>query len=170
MNPPAFARGVNSVVVEDWVKEIEELMGVLECTKKQKVLYGTFKLLEEGTRWWRLEKLVEEQRLEPIISAIQTKRLLLEGSKGYLSFVKVALKEGLKLEDIPMIRELLDVSLEGLPRLPPDREVEFAIKLNPRTTPISKALYRMVAVELKELKKQLQELLNKGIIRPSVLP
>ncbi|KAL0536750.1 hypothetical protein IC582_025710 [Cucumis melo] len=54
--------------------------------------------------------------------------------------------------------------------LPPDREIEFTIELLPGTTPISQAPYRMAPSELKELKMQLQELVDKGYIRPSVLP
>ena len=55
----------------------------------------------------------------------------------------------------------------GLPR---EREIEFAIELLPGTTPISKAPFRMALAELIELKKQLQELLDKGLIQPSVSP
>jgi hypothetical protein len=57
-----------------------------------------------------------------------------------------------------------------LPGLPPDREIEFSIDLLLGSSLISKALYRMAPVELKELKEQLQELLDKGFIRPSVSP
>ncbi|KAA0042480.1 pol protein [Cucumis melo var. makuwa] len=57
-----------------------------------------------------------------------------------------------------------------LPGLPPHREVEFAIELEPGTIAISRAPYRMAPAELKELKVQLQELLDKGFIRPSVSP
>ncbi|KAA0059807.1 pol protein [Cucumis melo var. makuwa] len=59
---------------------------------------------------------------------------------------------------------------QELPGLPPHREVEFAIELEPGTVPISRAPYRMAPAELKELKVQLQELLDKGFIRPSVSP
>ena len=59
---------------------------------------------------------------------------------------------------------------EDLPGLPPDREVDFSIDLLPGTAPISKAPYRMALVELKELKEQLKELLEKGYIGPSVSP
>ena len=59
---------------------------------------------------------------------------------------------------------------QEVPGLPPDREIEFSIELLPGTTPISKAPYRMAPPELAELKKQLQELLDKGLIRPSVSP
>ena len=59
---------------------------------------------------------------------------------------------------------------QELPGLPPIREVEFSIEVIPGTTPISMAPYRMAPAELKELKTQLQELLDKGFIRPSVSP
>ena len=69
-----------------------------------------------------------------------------------------------------MVNEFLDVFLDELLGLPPDREVEFTIELVPRVAPISISSYRMAPVELKELKTQLQELLDKGFIRPSVSP
>jgi hypothetical protein len=59
---------------------------------------------------------------------------------------------------------------DKLPGMPPDRDIEFAIELQLRTTPISKRPYRMPPVELAELKRQLQELLDKGFIRPSTSP
>ena len=71
------------------------------------------------------------------------------------------------LLDIPMVCEFLDVFLDELPGLPPDRDVEFKIELLPSTGPISPRPYRMPPNELAELKVQLQELLEKGPIRPS---
>ncbi|WMV13463.1 hypothetical protein MTR67_006848 [Solanum verrucosum] len=59
---------------------------------------------------------------------------------------------------------------KNLPALPPEREVEFPIELIPRSTPISITPYRMTPAELRELKYQLQELLEKGFIRPSISP
>ena len=76
-------------------------------------------------------------------------------------------KEVLKLDDIPVVKEFLDVFPEDLPWIPLDREIEFSIDLLPRTSPILKAPYRMAPTELKE---QLQELLDKGFIRPSASP
>ena len=57
-----------------------------------------------------------------------------------------------------------------LPRLPSQRVVDFGIELHPGTSPISMTPHRMAPVELKELKVQLQELLDKGFIRPSTSP
>jgi hypothetical protein len=69
-----------------------------------------------------------------------------------------------------VIREYLDVFPDDLPGLPPDREVSFVINLVPGTVPIAKRPTRMSSSELVELKKQLDELLEKGFIRPSVSP
>ena len=57
------------------------------------------------------------------------------------------------LTSIPVVCEFLDVFPEDLPRLPPDREVEFSIELEPGTTPISRHPYRMAPRELAEMKK-----------------
>jgi hypothetical protein len=54
--------------------------------------------------------------------------------------------------------------------LPPERDVEFVIELKPGTAPISRRSYRMPLNELAELKTQLQDLLEKGFIRPSSSP
>ena len=59
---------------------------------------------------------------------------------------------------------------EELPRLPPDSILEFFIDIIPGITPISKAPYRMTPTELVILKKQLQDYLDKGLIRPSTSP
>ncbi|GJT90973.1 reverse transcriptase domain-containing protein [Tanacetum coccineum] len=67
-------------------------------------------------------------------------------------------------------RTLLSHGCEELPGIPPIRDVEFNIELIPGAEPISKAPYRMAPIELKELKDQLQELLERGFIRPSVSP
>jgi len=73
------------------------------------------------------------------------------------------------LRDIPVVQEFPELFQE-IPGLSPDREIEFAINLVPGTAPISKAPYRMAPTELAELRKQLQELLEKRFIQPSVSP
>nr|GEV83423.1 putative reverse transcriptase domain-containing protein [Tanacetum cinerariifolium] len=72
------------------------------------------------------------------------------------------------IHDQPIVLEFPDVFPDELPGIPPVREVEFNIELIPGTEPISKAPYHMAPVELKELKDQLQELLERGFIRPSM--
>lgn len=75
-----------------------------------------------------------------------------------------------KLHQVKIVQDFLDVFPGDLHDFPPARELEFEIELLPGTVPISKAPYRMAPLELQELKKQLQELLDKGFIRPSHSP
>ena len=64
----------------------------------------------------------------------------------------------------------MDVFPNELPRLPPQRVVHFGIELHPGISPMSMTPHRMAPVELQELRVQLQELLDKGFIRPSTSP
>jgi hypothetical protein len=74
------------------------------------------------------------------------------------------------LEHIRIVCEYPDVFPEELPGMPPDRDIEFSIELLPETTRISKRVYRMDVKDLIELNKQIEELLEKGFIRPSSSP
>ncbi|KAH9763231.1 Endonuclease [Citrus sinensis] len=105
-----------------------------------------------------------------LISMVKAMKMLKKGCEGFLAYIVADHLDGACLEDIPIVREFIDVFPEDLPGLPPDQEVEFTIELVPSTTPTSRAPYRMAPIELKELKVQLQELLDKGFIRPSVSP
>ncbi|CAN6447714.1 unnamed protein product [Victoria cruziana] len=75
-----------------------------------------------------------------------------------------------RVGEIPVVQEYADVFPEELPGLPPKREIEFTISLVPGVQPISKAPYRMAPAELAELKKQIQELMDKWFIQPSMSP
>ena len=88
----------------------------------------------------------------------------------YLAYVIDTKKVESSLSDIPTVSDYPNMFLEELPGLPPQREIEFAIDVVQGATPTSITPYRMALVELKELKLQLQELLEKGFIRPSVSP
>jgi hypothetical protein len=74
------------------------------------------------------------------------------------------------VEKIPVVCEYPDVFPDELPGMLPDRDIEFAIELQPGTAPIFKRPNRMPPAELAELKKQLQVLLDKRFIRPSTSP
>ncbi|KAL4012228.1 hypothetical protein IC575_029324 [Cucumis melo] len=105
-----------------------------------------------------------------VISAMKASKLLSQGTWGILANVVDMAEPEVSLSSEPVVREYPDVFPDELPGLPPPREVDFAIELEPGTAPISRAPYRMAPAELKELKVQLQELLDKGFIRPSVSP
>jgi hypothetical protein len=76
----------------------------------------------------------------------------------------------LEIQDISVVCEFPNVFPEDLPGLPLERDVEFVIELKPGTAPISRRSYRMPPNELVELKTQLQDLLEKGFVRPSSSP
>jgi hypothetical protein len=76
----------------------------------------------------------------------------------------------LKLEDILVVQEFLDVFPDDLPGMTPERAIEFKIELQPDTALNAKAPYKMSLVELKELKIQLEGLLDKRYIHPSISP
>nr|GEU83138.1 reverse transcriptase domain-containing protein [Tanacetum cinerariifolium] len=78
--------------------------------------------------------------------------------------------EDKRLEDVPVVRDFLEVFLEDLSGLPPIRQVEFQIDLIPGVAPVARAPYRLAPSEMKEFSKQLQELSDKGFIRPSSSP
>ena len=99
----------------------------------------------------------------PFISTMKVKRLLKEGCIGYLTnVIDTRVKPKVKSKDMLVVSQVFP---KNLPKLPPNREIEFVIMSG--TESVSKAPYRMAPIELKELKMQFQELLNKGFIRPS---
>ena len=75
-----------------------------------------------------------------------------------------------ELNNILVDREYPDVFLQDILEFPLEREIEFIIELMPGTGPISIALYRMLPLELAELKKQIEKLLEKKFIRLSTSP
>ena len=116
--------------------------------------------------------LVGERKTIPtcLILATIVFQLIIDGCKAYLVSIIDLAKNNLGMTEIPIIREFLDVFLDELLSLPPHQEVNFEIETIPEVAPISIAPYRMTPLKLKELKKQLEELLEKGFIRPSISP
>ncbi|TYK01103.1 DNA/RNA polymerases superfamily protein [Cucumis melo var. makuwa] len=105
-----------------------------------------------------------------LISVLKAEKLLRKGCTAFLTHIVVVQREKLKPEDVPVVKEFHKVFPDDLSGLLPDREIEFTIELLPGTAPISQAPYRMAPSELKEWKMQLQELVDKGYIRPSISP
>ena len=124
-----------------------------------------------GTNWMTQHKAVLDifARAIEINSPTHGSVTLYLPSRDCISSCAFALKE-LKLEDTPIVREFADVFPDDLPGMPSDRDIELVMELQPGTAPVSKRPYRMPPKELAELKIQLQELLDKGFIRPSASP
>ncbi|GJY96714.1 putative reverse transcriptase domain-containing protein [Tanacetum coccineum] len=78
--------------------------------------------------------------------------------------------EGEQLKDVPIVQDFPEVFPEDLPGLPLTRPVEFQIDLIPGAAPVARAPYRLAPSKMKELSKQLQDLSDKGFIRPSSSP
>lgn len=117
-----------------------------------------------------LQAIKKAERM-PIVSSIEARRLLNMGCDVYLaSIVDVQRQPKKELEEILVIQNFPEVFLDDLPGLPPDREIEFVIDTYPGAEPAFKNPYRMAPAELKELKIQLEELVNKGFVRPSFSP
>ena len=105
--------------------------------------------------------------LSNVISASTARTMVRNGCETYLAYVIDTKKVEPSLSDIPTVCNYPEVFPEELPGLPPHKEIELEIDVIPGATP---GPYRMAPMELKELKLRLQELLEKGFIRPSVSP
>ena len=106
----------------------------------------------------------------PMISVMKVEKLIRDGCEAYLAYVTTDGSSKRELLEMPVVQDFQEVFPDELPGLPPRRGAEFTIELLPGTQPISKAPYRMAPNELKELKAQLEELMEKGFIRPSSSP
>ena len=104
------------------------------------------------------------------ISYLKARKMIAKGCIYHIVRVRDADAEIPTLQSIPIVKEYADVFPDELPGIPPEREIDFSIDLLPGTQPISVPPYRMAPAELKELKEQLKDLLEKGYIRPSTSP
>src|SRR4051812_10295306 len=82
----------------------------------------------------------------------------------------LSIKNQTTIDELQVVREFAEVFPDEIPDVPPEREMEFSIDLVPGIKPISMELYMMSASELIDLKKKLEELLEKKFVRPSVSP
>ncbi|GKE55720.1 putative reverse transcriptase domain-containing protein, partial [Tanacetum coccineum] len=109
-----------------------------------------------------------------IISCTKTQKYIQKGCQANLAQVTPKKahdkSEEKRLEDVPIVREFPEVFPEDLPGLPPARQVEFQIDLVPGVAPVARASYRLTPAEMQELSTLLQELFDKGFIRPSSSP
>ena len=134
----------------DW---LEEHRLILNCYDK------TFTCLNNDEKSISVKGIPRKTTIRKI-STLQLKRDVRKGCKAYAvtitdeeSLIKI---DKLKLEDIPVLREYVDVFPEEILGLPPKRELDFTIELVPDVVPSSKAPYRMNILELNELKSQLK--------------
>jgi hypothetical protein len=108
--------------------------------------------------------------VSPLGEEVVAKLVSPEPRKGGCHQMAIDSSEADPLETIKVVSEFPDVFPKELPGVPPEWKVEIAIKLLPGTAPISKRAYRVSGPELVELKKQIDELSDKGYIMPSTSP
>nr|GEY53304.1 reverse transcriptase domain-containing protein [Tanacetum cinerariifolium] len=115
----------------------------------------------------------EESRLN-IISCAKTQEYLTKGCDVFLAHITTKeakdKSKGKRLEDVSIVKEFPEVFPKDLSGIPPARQVEFEIDLVPGDAPVARAPYRLAPSEIKELAEQLQELSDKGFIRPNSSP
>ncbi|GJS39607.1 putative reverse transcriptase domain-containing protein [Tanacetum coccineum] len=155
------------IIGMDWLTKYH---GVIICGEKiVRVPFGREMLIFLGNG----NNQREESRLN-IISCTKAQEYLSKGYDVFLAHITTKeakdKSEGKQLEDVLIFRDFLEVSPEDLPGIPPARQVEFQIDLVPGVAPVVRASYRLAPSEMKELAEQLQELSDKGFIRPSSSP
>ena len=100
---------------------------------------------------------------------MKAKRCLRQGCQLFV-VETMSDSKGPSLNSYPVLSEFKDVFPEELPQLPAKGELDFTVELKPGVEPISKTPYRMITPKLRELQIQLKELLDLGLIRPSISP
>ena len=144
----------------DWLSKHR---AIVDCDKKI-VLLKCLDLSEVTVQGIQTESILK------VISAMEARHFLRKGSEAFLALILDSKREQVNFKNIPVIRDFPNVFPEELPGVSPEREVDLSIEVVQGMTPISRAPYCMAPTELKELKTQLQELLDKGFIQPSVSP
>ncbi|GJV53067.1 putative reverse transcriptase domain-containing protein [Tanacetum coccineum] len=152
------------IIGMDWLTKYQ---AVIDCAKKiVRIPFGSEILIfhGDGSRNKRGTRL-------NIISCTKAQKYVLQGCHVFLAHITVKetgdKSKKKQLEEVPIVKNFPEVFPEDLPGLPPTRQVEFHIDLVPGAAPVARAPYRLAPSEMKELADQLQELSDKGFIRPS---
>ena len=143
----------------DWLTKNR---AIVDCGQKTVVLrcFDQYEVIIQGIR---------SSVMSNVISAMQARRFIRKGYQAFLALIDS--KRGqVDVEKISVVREFPDVFPEELPGIPFQMEVDLSIEIMQGITPVSRAPNRMALAELKELKVQLQEILDKGCVRPNVSP
>nr|GEU86225.1 reverse transcriptase domain-containing protein [Tanacetum cinerariifolium] len=153
------------IIGMDWLAKYEAL---IVCDEKViRIPYGDEVLMIQGDNYDGESKL-------NIISCTKTQKYIQKGCQVYLPQVTSKKAEDKleekRLENVSIVREFPKVFPEDLPGLPPTRQVEFQIDLVLGAAPVARALYRLAPAKMQELSAQLQELSDRGFIRPNSSP
>nr|GFC35605.1 putative reverse transcriptase domain-containing protein [Tanacetum cinerariifolium] len=155
------------IIGMDWLRRC---YAVIVCDEKLvQIPYGNETLTFRGNE----SNNGREFRLTVILCS-KAQRYMAKGCQTFMAQISAKKEEdkseGKQLKDVPIIQDFSKVFPEDLPGLLPARPVEFRIDLIPGAAPVARAPYRLAPSEMKELSEQLQELFEKGFIRPSSSP
>nr|GEY93117.1 putative reverse transcriptase domain-containing protein [Tanacetum cinerariifolium] len=155
------------IIGMDWLRRCHV---VIVCDEKLvQIPYGNETLTFRGNK----SNNGKESRLT-VISCTKAQEYMAKGCQIFLAQISAKKEEdkseGKQFKDVPIVRDFPEVFPKDLTGLPPARPVEFQIDLIPRAAPVARAPYRLAPSEMKELSEQLQELSDKGFIRPSSSP
>ncbi|GJS66347.1 putative reverse transcriptase domain-containing protein [Tanacetum coccineum] len=155
------------IIGMDWLRRCH---AVIVCDEKLvRIPYGNETLIFYGNK-----NNDDRESWLDIISSSKAQEYMAKGCQLFLAQISAKKEEdkseGKQLKDVPIVRDFPEVFPEDLPGLPPTRPVEFQIDLIPGAAPVARAPYRLAPSEMKELSEQLQELSDKGFIRPSSSP
>ncbi|GKC16441.1 putative reverse transcriptase domain-containing protein, partial [Tanacetum coccineum] len=160
---PIELGSLDVIVDMDWLAKYQAVIVCAETIIR--IPWGNETLIVRGDRSDR-----GNETCLKIISCTKTQKYMLKGCPIFLAHVTTKESEDKskkkRLEDVPIAQNFP----EDLPGLPPTRQVEFQIDLIPSVAPVAQAPYRLAPSKMKELSDQLQELYNKGFIRPSSSP
>ena len=98
---------------------------------------------------------------------MQAQKCLRKEYHAFLAHIAETCREVKDVQNLHEVRDFPDTLPEGLPRQPPQRQVEFIIDLVPGVTPVAKSAYRLAPTEMQELPSEPNKLLKRGFFRPS---
>nr|GEV53290.1 hypothetical protein [Tanacetum cinerariifolium] len=155
------------IIGMDWLRRCH---AVIVCDEKLvRIPYGNETLTFCGN-----ESNNERESRLAVISCSKAQEYMAKGCQIFMAQISAKKEEDKseekQLKDVPIIQDFLEVFPEDLPGLPPARPVEFQIDQIPGAAPVARAPYQLAPSEMKELSEQLQELSDKGFIRPSSWP
>nr|GEU88805.1 putative reverse transcriptase domain-containing protein [Tanacetum cinerariifolium] len=164
---PVELGSINAIIGMDLLRRHH---AVIMCDEKLvRVPFGNETLVFCGAKCY----IGGESRLT-VTSCYKVQEYMAKGCHVFLAQISATKEddksEGTQVKDVPIVQDFPEVFPEDLPGLPPARPVEFQIDLIPGAAPVARAPYRLAPSEMKELSEQLQQLSNKGFIRPSSSP
>ncbi|GJV11370.1 putative reverse transcriptase domain-containing protein [Tanacetum coccineum] len=157
---PMMLEGFDIVVGMDWLSKYnatilcsQNIIRVVNPSGREIIIYG------------------EKRKGELVLCSVMKARKYLScGCHAFLAHVIDTSFEKNNIDEVPVVNEFKDIFPKDSPGIPPERQVEFRIDLVSGATPISNTPYHLAPYKMKELMSQLQELLDKGFIRPSSSP